>query len=203
MPPSEQMDVLRVFNLEGHEQADGLEGVETLIDIVAQKNVLKGFHLAFVGVVEVLENAEELHMPAVEAAKDLDGGADPDERRLASQDLTGLMAQPVYLVLLQGEETIGIELGSVGGHQHHEHIVSQLAQTLVISTDPVFGLVVELFAFFHQAADWDFLKVQAALIPLGNHYLAAQSGVLGRVNDTTWSQVSLLQFTSVQRTFDP
>ena len=100
----QQPNMIRILNLQGHKQTNGLKRVEALIDVVAQKDVLHGFHLFLVGEAEVGENVEEVLETAVQGTDDFCGGAGQEQAGLLGEDFAGLLAQADYLVAFEGEQ---------------------------------------------------------------------------------------------------
>jgi hypothetical protein len=75
MVAPDQVDGGRLLNLEGQQQADGLQGVGAPVDIIAQEKVVDVCDVAGrAGGAVLLEQAHEVSELAVEVAEDLDGG---------------------------------------------------------------------------------------------------------------------------------
>lgn len=59
--------MLGVLDLEGHEETDRFEGVESFVDVVAQKDILVALHLSLVGKSKILKETHEVKEAAVDA----------------------------------------------------------------------------------------------------------------------------------------
>lgn len=65
MLASQQLDMIRVLDLQGHQQAYCLQRVEPLVNIVSQKYILDCLHLFLVRIAEALENVQKVLEPSV------------------------------------------------------------------------------------------------------------------------------------------
>jgi hypothetical protein len=85
---SEDEEVFGVLDLVGEEQADGLEGLLTSVDIVTEEEVV-----GLGGEATVLEESEEIVVLSVDITADLDRGLELEEDGLGDEDLAGLGAE--------------------------------------------------------------------------------------------------------------
>jgi hypothetical protein len=63
---SQEGEVLRVLDLESHEEADSFEGVESFVDVVAQEDILVALHLPLVGKSKILKETHEVKETAID-----------------------------------------------------------------------------------------------------------------------------------------
>jgi hypothetical protein len=85
---SQNEEVLGVLDLVGEEQADGLKGLLTSVDIVTEEEVVGLGREA-----TVLEESEEIVVLSVDITADLDRGLELEEDGLGDEDLAGLGAK--------------------------------------------------------------------------------------------------------------
>lgn len=78
----QKSDVFRVFELEGHEEADGFKRVEAFVDIVAQEHILVALHLVLIRKAEVLKKSHQVEETPINTAEDLDWRAHSDQTGL-------------------------------------------------------------------------------------------------------------------------
>lgn len=81
MVATQQEDAVGVLDLEGEEEADGLDALAPAVDVVAQEQIGGLGREA-----SVLEEAQHVVVLAVDVAADLDGGVDLDEHGLGEED---------------------------------------------------------------------------------------------------------------------
>lgn len=96
MVATEDEEVLRVADLEGEEEADGLDGLSSTVDVVTQEEVVCiGREAA------VLEEPEQVVVLTVDVATNLDGSIELQKRHLLKKDGPGLHAETTDFIFLK------------------------------------------------------------------------------------------------------
>lgn len=107
---TEEEEVLRVLDLEGEEEADGLKTLLSTIDVVSEEEVV-----GLRGEASVLKESEKIQVLSVDVTADLDGGLKLKENGLTDKDLTGLLAEETDLLL--SELDVCVSLLALDGSQ--------------------------------------------------------------------------------------
>ncbi len=94
MVPAQQEEVLRVLDLVGQQEADGLDGLPSAVHVVAEEEVVGVGRVP--GLVEVPEEVAEL---PVDVTDHVDRRLQFQQHRLSEEDLPGHQAQLADLVL--------------------------------------------------------------------------------------------------------
>jgi len=94
---AQQEEVLRVFDLVGEQQADGLQRLLAAVDVVAQEEVVRLRRKA-----AVLEQTQQIVVLAVDVAADLERGLQLEQNGLREEYLARLEAQGPDLAFREG-----------------------------------------------------------------------------------------------------
>jgi len=104
---SQDKEVLGVLDLVGQEEADGLEGLLSTVDVVAEEEVVGLGREA-----TVLEEAQQVVVLPVDVAANLDGSLELEKDGLGDEDLAGLGAEIPNLSL----EKLNLLAGAAASH---------------------------------------------------------------------------------------
>mmetsp|Transcript_2448 Transcript_2448/g.5667 ORF Transcript_2448/g.5667 Transcript_2448/m.5667 type:complete len:398 (-) Transcript_2448:41-1234(-) len=105
--PPQQVDFARVFDLEGKEETQDLDGLLSPIAVVSQEHVIRVRGLAV-----VIDDSQEVEELTVQIAANLDGCLGPQEHWFAQEYLSDFAAQGMDLVFLhfcEGPRTLVLQ----------------------------------------------------------------------------------------------
>mmetsp|Transcript_42981 Transcript_42981/g.102033 ORF Transcript_42981/g.102033 Transcript_42981/m.102033 type:complete len:212 (-) Transcript_42981:215-850(-) len=101
------MDVLRVLDFEGEQQADGLQRVRPAVDIVSEEQVIDVGDVARRrGVAVLFKQAHEVSKLPVQVPKDLHGGLEREHAGLLPENGLRLVAQLADLLGVEDERAV-------------------------------------------------------------------------------------------------
>lgn len=69
MLSSQEGKVLRILDLEGHEETDCFEGVESFVDVVAQEDIFVALHLPLVRKSKILKETHKVKETSVDTSE--------------------------------------------------------------------------------------------------------------------------------------
>mmetsp|Transcript_762 Transcript_762/g.946 ORF Transcript_762/g.946 Transcript_762/m.946 type:complete len:252 (+) Transcript_762:356-1111(+) len=107
---SEQMNLLRESNLEGHEQADGLEGVVTSVHVITEEQIIIRFDVTvFIRGAPEVEESHQILVLTVDVAKHLHGSVHTKDHRLGFKDLCCLVGQSQDVLASESKVSLTFE----------------------------------------------------------------------------------------------
>ena len=109
---SQQMDLVWELDLQGHQQADGLQRVSTSVNIVTQEQVVITLDIsAVIWDSPQVEEPHQILVLSMDVSEHLDRGINSEHHWLVHEDPLALIGQGDDKLPSEGEEAISIVLG--------------------------------------------------------------------------------------------